>query len=374
MTKLTKIIAFLFLILLITSATISLCEENVLRLLVWEGYTPKHFVQNFEKEIEIKYSRKVSLDISYALSSDDFYSPIRDKKIDLITVSHHSIKDAQYGYIKKGLLIPLDLKNIPNHANIIQNLKDADYNFSKGKLYGIPIANGPYGLAYNTKKFKQTPLSWNIFWDPKYKGKYVIGAQEYLYNINITALVMGYSRSDINSFDALNNETFKNKLRQLAINAGSAWIGVDKPEDLIGMSFGMSWGDSLSSLKRMGEIWQMAKPVEGTMWWVDEYAISWSLANKPFLKKVAEEWINRSLSSNFQIDHIIREVGIYPVVTNILDKLTETEKKRFRNNINSKSFSDTRILQHTYAQRDRNGLKLMWNEAMEGVSIKRKNN
>jgi len=135
----------------------------------------------------------------------------------------------------------------------------------------------------------------------------------------------------------------------------------------------MSWGDSLSSLRRMGETWQMAEPIEGTMWWVDEYAISWSLAGNPFLKKVAEEWINKSLSSEFQIDHLVREVGIYPVVTNIADKLTEIEQKRVLTEINSTSFSDTRILQQTYSQRDRNGLKLMWDNAMEGVSIKRKN-
>ncbi len=371
-TKRPIVSIYLLLIFLSPPAVFAFASEDILRLLVWEGYTPKEHIQEFEKKIAQKYNRKVKLKISYALSFNDFFDPVRDKKIDLVTVSHSSIKDAQFGYIKKGLFLSPDLKNIPNHAHMIPDLKEADYNYSDGKLYGIPVANGPYGLAYNTSVFKQAPTTWKIFWDPTYKNKYVIGAHEYLYNINITALVMGYSKDIINSFDALNNNAFKKKLRQLAINSGGGWIGIDKPKDFIDMSFGMSWGDSLIPLRRMGEIWKMANPTEGTMWWIDEYLITWALADKPFLKKIAEEWINQSLSTDFQVNHLIREVGVYPVVTNITDKLTKAEQNRFQTDIASTSSTKIRILQHTYSQRDRNGLKLMWDKAMEGVSIKRK--
>ena len=357
-------------LLLIFPVSIS-ADEDVLRMLVWEGYAPKRYVEEFEREIEVKYGRKVKMDISLVDSPEDFYDPVRSKSVDVITISHHTIKDERFHYIDKKLILPLDLENIPNHANVIPDIKKADYHVSNGKIYGVPVANGPYGLAYNTEVFKQAPQSWKIFWDPAFKNKYVIGAHEYLYNVNITALVLGYSRESISSYEALNNRDFKKKLRQLAVNAHSLWVGVDKPDDLIGMSFAASWGDSLSALKRRGEIWKMADPVEGTLWWIDEYAITWALADRPFMKKVAEEWINKSLSPGFQIDHLIREVGIYPVVTNIADKLTDKENKRVQLSTPG-SFTDKRILQHTYSQRDRNGLKLLWDEAMEGISIKKK--
>jgi hypothetical protein len=32
-------------------------------------------------------------------------------------------------------------------------------------------------------------------------------------------------------------------------------------------------------------------------------------------------------------------------------------------------FEDSLILQHTYSQRDRNGIKLLWEEAMEGIIV-----
>ncbi len=360
------IIVMLFLLLSPISA---IGNENNLRLLVWEGYTPKEYVQEFEKEIEAAYGRRVKVDISYAESSDDFFDAIRSNKVDIVTISHHTIKDARFNFIVKKLILPFTLKNIPNHTNVIPDLKMADYHVSNGEVYGIPVANGPYGLAYNTAVFKQAPKSWKIFWNLSYKNKYVIGAHEYLYNINITALAQGYPKSSISSFDILNNKEFKEKLKQLIVNAHSLWVGVDKPEDLLGMSFATSWGDSLSSLKRRGEIWKMAEPEEGTMWWIDEYALTHALAKKPFIKKVAEAWINKSLSPEFQVDHLVREVGIYPVVTNITDKLTTNEKNWIKINNMPGAFTDKRILQTTYSQRNRNGLKLLWDKAMKEVFI-----
>ncbi len=366
-----QISKFLCLVLLLVYSLPAFGEENVLRLLIWEGYGPKIYVNEFEKEIEAKYGRKVKMEISLVESPDDFFNSVREKSADVVTISHHTIKDLRFNYIAKKLILPFDLKNIPNHANMIPDLKKADFHVSDGKIYGVPIANGPYGLAYNTKVFKQPPQSWKIFWNPAFNKKYAIGAHEYLYNVNITALVLGYPRESINSYDALNNRRFREKLRQLAVNAHTFWIGVDKPDDLLGLSLATSWGDSLSSLKRKGEIWKMANPIEGTMWWIDEYAITWALADKPFLKKVAEEWINKSLLPGFQVDHLIREVGIYSVITNIADKLTSVERKRIQTGT-SGDFTDKRILQQPYSQRDRNGLKLLWDEAMEGLSIKRK--
>jgi len=367
-----KTLRYLLSILLLLIPLSVFGDEDNLKLLVWEGYTPKKYVEKFENKIEIKYGRGVKLYITYAKGVDDFYDAIREESFDLVTISHHTIKDARFNYIEKKLIIPFDLKNIPNHVNVIPDLKMVEYHTSEGEVYGIPVANGPYGLAYNTAVFKQAPKSWKLFWDPVYKNKYVIGAHEYLYNINITALAMGYPKNEINSFDTLNNKEFRAKLRQLTLNAHSLWIGVDRAEDLLGMSFATSWGDSLSSLKRKGEIWEIADPVEGTMWWIDEYAMTQALAEKPFIKKVAEEWINKSLSPVFQVDHLVREVGIYPVVTNITNKLTNNEKNRIQISSLPGAFTDKRILQNTYSQRDRNGLKLLWDEAMKGIPLKGK--
>jgi len=358
---LTILLLVVFLITSVKSAEND--RPEILRLMVWEGYTPERIVNEFEQEIEEKYNKKVELEIVYASGSDDFFGSVRNKNVDMITISHHWIKDARFGYISKELILPIDLDNIPNYHNMISEYRDADFHLSDGKIYGVPVAHGPYGLVYNTETFQTAPQSWEIFWDPAYKKNYAIGRHEYLYNINITALALGYPRETLNKFDGLNNRVFKEKLRELAVHARILWTGVDKVEDLLGLDIATSWGDSLKALKRKGQVWKMANPREGTLWWVDEYAITWSLAGRPFMKKVAEEWINKSLSGDFQLDHLVRELGIFPVVSNIRDDLSAEEKDRIMPD-SDRSIMGNRILQQMYTQRDRNGMKLLWEEAL----------
>ena len=78
-------------------------EESILRFLIWEGYGPQKYVKDFEKQIEKKYNRKVKLDFKLAGSADDFYDAIRNKSVDVVTISHHTIKDARFDFITKNL-------------------------------------------------------------------------------------------------------------------------------------------------------------------------------------------------------------------------------------------------------------------------------
>lgn len=334
-----------------------------LRLLLWEGYSPPAHVARFEKDMTAKYGRPIKLSIVYAESADFIYDAIRAGTCDLATISHHTIKDQRFDFIAKRLILPFDLKNIPNHKTVIRDLQMASYHVAEGRVYGIPVANGPYGLAYCQDRVKEVPTSWNILWDKAYKGRYVIGREEYLYNVNITALAMGYKRDQISNYETLNNPEFKARLRALAENAERFWIGVDKPRHLKGMSLATSWGDSLSALRRQGENWQMAAPKEGTPWWVDEYVMTHAAGGRPAVRELAEEWINRSLTTDFQVNHLTREVQIYPVIGGIQHLLTEEEKKRIKPTEALGDFEATHILQSTHSERDRNGLQALWEEA-----------
>lgn len=343
-------------------------KEDILRLLIWEGHAPKQHVEEFEKRIEAKYNRKVTLKIDYVTGSDDFYSAVRRKKVDMVMMTHHHFKDERFNYIKNKLLLPLDLKNIPNYRHVIPSLQKAEYLCCDGQRYAAPVSQGPYGLAFNQAHFKDEPQSWNIFWSPHLNGKYVIGVNEYIYNANITALALGYPQESIGNYNALNNKEFKDKLRQLAANAGAFWVGVDKADDLEGSILATSWGDSIGALKKRGEYWKIAEPIEGMPCWIDNYAITWALADKPFLKKVAEEYLNGLLSTAYQVQHIMRNLNLTPTITNIRDLLTPDEAQRIHPEVPT-FFDKNRILQPTYSRRDRNGLKLLWKEAMEGIQI-----
>jgi len=336
--------------------------------LTGQGHAPPQYIEQFEKQIQDKYQQKVTLEIIYLSGPEDWYKTIRSGKADLVLLTHHHFKDKRFNYIPNRFLLPIDLKNIPNFKHVIPALQKADYLTDEGKTYGVPVSQGPYGLAYNTAILKTPPKSWNILWDPNFKGKYVIGANEYIYNANITALALGYSRESISNFDNLNNKEFKEKLRQLAINSHSFWIGVDTADALSGKPLATSWGDSLGPLNKKGEPWKMAEPVEGMPCWIDNYAITMALAEKPFLKKAAEEYINLLLSIDYQIKHIMRDMSLTPIITNINNMLTTEEKERLHINVPN-FFKSNRILLHTYSPRDRNGLKLLWDESMKGIKL-----
>jgi spermidine/putrescine-binding protein len=342
-------------------------EVDILRLLIWEGHAPTDHVENFERQIEKKYGRQVKLKITYLSGPEDWFAPIRTNQVDIVMMGHNFFKDKRFNFIENNLLLPLNLKNIPNFKHVIPALQKARHLYHDWRVYASPVSQGPYGLAYNTTLLKEEPQSWNILWDPKFKGKYVIGANEYIYNATITALALGYSIKSFSSFDALNNNTFKNKLRQLALNAHSFWIGVDTADKLIGKYLATSWGDSLIPLKKRGELWKMAEPTEGTPSWIDNYAITWALKDKPFLKKVAEEYINELLTRAYQVDHIMRKLSLTPIITNIEDLLTKEEAENIHIGFPN-FFAENRILQHTYSKRDRNGMRLLWKEAMKGIN------
>ena len=180
---------------------------------------------------------------------------------------------------------------------------------------------------------------------------------------------MGYPRESISSYTFLSNKAFRDKLRQLAVNAHSFWVGVDKAEDLSGMTLATSWGDSMGPLKKRGEPWKMVEPAEGMPCWIDNYAITWALADKPFLRKVAEDYINSLVSKDYQVNHILRHMTLTPVTININDMLTTEEKERLHL-ATPNFFAKNRILQTTYSKRDRNGLKFLWKEAMKGIKVK----
>jgi spermidine/putrescine-binding protein len=358
----------LFVMAVVVVGSTGQAEVDVLRLLIWEGHAPREHVASFERLFVGERGRPVRLDISYVRGSDDFYAAIRGKRVDVVMMTHHHFNDERFNYIKHGLLLPLDLANIPNFKHLTPSLQEAPHVKHEGSVYAVPVSQGPYGLVYNTERVAEPPTSWNALWDPRFKGAYVIGENEYVYNASITALALGYPRESISSYKTLNNPVFKRKLRELAVNAHAFWRGVDKAEDLAGQSLATSWGDSLQALLKQGERWEMAEPSEGAPSWVDNYAITWALADRPELKVVAETYINSVLSPQFQLNHIVRQLSLSPVITNIGDDLTQAEASRVAPYM-AGGADGGRILQCTYSRRDRNGLKLLWREAMRGLPV-----
>ena len=349
--------------------TIVQAEIITLRMLVWEPYlSSKTIQQNFIKLIKDKFKVDLKFDIKYVSSDDVFYKALRDNETDVVALSHSTPKDKRFQLIKLNLTLPLDLSLIPNYSNVLQELRKADYCRENGRVYCVPMARGPYGLAYNTTYFKQPPDSWHVFWNPKYKNKYSIGRDQYEQNVYITALAMGFSVKDMSNYKKLNTPTFQKKLSQLSMNAHSLWVGIDKAQHLKGLHIAASWGTSLPELAQKGEHWQMANPKEGTTAWLDNFMLNALLAKKPMHQRIAHEWLNYSISNEYQ-KYVVREIPAEPVTTTIKEVLTREEMDRLKLN-ESDAFEKKYILWPTLGKRDRKGLKRLWKKAMAERKIR----
>jgi spermidine/putrescine-binding protein len=352
--------------LTLVSDYVSAKNQHVLRLLVWEGYAPESQREKFRQFISEKYAADVILKVDYIRDAEDGFAALRLKKVDVLSPAHNRINDKRFKMIDAGLLLPLNLDNLPNYQQLNPSFKQLTHLVKDGVHYGLPFAWGPYGLVYNTAFFDEVPQSWNILWDPKYSGHYSVAHYGEI-NIFLTALAMGYDKKALSDFDKLNNQAFKVKLAALISNAKSLWVGVDTANDLQGKKLASSWGFSLPELKKRGEVWKWAYPKEGVPGWIDNHVLSRELANKPELKRIAEEWINFTISPEFQTSVLVEALGTNPVNMLTVDAATEIQKQGFY----AKSFDESEaliVLMPELDRRTRNGIDNLWNKALEHFS------
>lgn len=350
-------------LVLSSSTCCAAAADQVLRLMVWEGYAPEAQLDEFKTYIKDKYDLDLALEVAYVSDPNEFFNALRGKTADIIAPTHNLIKDRRFDYIDKGLILPVNLDNIPNYRHIVPSLQKADYITEGGQVYGVPFTAGSYGLAYNSQHL-DTPATWNIFWDPSLAGKYSISADFYEVNIYITALSLGYRGAQVHTYEVINNPIFKAKLKALASNAGTMWRGVDKPSDLKGLSLAAVWGFSILELNKRGERWKVAEPREGSMMWVDNFVLGYSLQDKPLLKKIAEEWLNFTISPSYQLEVALRTLGSEPVNATTTTLMTPDEIKRYQMD-DPYFFQKKGMLWPTILRiRDRNGMKRLWDEAV----------
>lgn len=358
---------FLWIFICLSSPS-AVWAEYTLNLLTWDGYAPDEYVAEFEQSVKKKYGKSVKINRSYVNDTTELFVPVRTGKADIFVPTQHVLNDGRWKFVDNNLALPLDLENIPNYKYLLNIFEP--YTTFYGKVYAVPIAHGAYGLAYNKKYFKEPPDTWNILWDEKYRGKYAITKGTTETNIYITALALGYPPNDMSNFATLNNDQFREKLKTLVKNANSFWPGIDSPYHLKGLYLGTSWGWSLSGLKEIGEEWKMIDPKEGSPAWIDLHAVAHSLKGKPFLKKIAEEWINYTLGKRYQVEVVVNNLTSAPVTQNIVDSLSQEQIQEFHLN-DPEYFAKYRHVYPTIMEkRNRNGLKILWDDACKGVTLK----
>ena len=233
----------------------------------WGDYIDQTVLTDFQKDTGIR----VNYD-TYA-SNEDLYAKLKGggASYDVIVPSDYMVERM----IKENMLDTLDKSAIPNLKNIHQRFTNLSYD--PGGAHTVPYMWGTLGILYNTKMVSDPVDSWDILWNPKYKGQIFMYDSE-RDTIAVALLKLGYP---INSTDPAQLEEAKNALIQQKPLV-AAYQGDSIKGSMIGNSGALAVvysGDAVSCIDQNPDL-AYAVPKEGSNVWYDALAIPKGAANK----------------------------------------------------------------------------------------------
>ena len=163
----------------------------------------------------------------------------------------------------------IDFSNIPNFKYIDEKLKNPEYD--PENKFSVPYFWGTIGILYNTDMVDDPVDSWDILWNPKYKGQ-ILMKKDVRDSLGAALKKLGYSMNSTND-----NELAEAKallLEQLPLVNG--YYG-DEIRDFIAN------GDAAMALTYSGDAMDLywegfenisyGVPKEGTNVWYDSMVI-----------------------------------------------------------------------------------------------------
>ena len=263
------------------------CSRKVptLNLLVWEGYADPSFIKAFEEENHCKISA------SYMGSSDELVAKLRGGSAGNYDVISPS-SDVATSIATTGLAAPLDLTKIPSYSQLSPQLTSLPLVRTNGQVYGVPFMWGPDPIIYDTTAFPQPPDSWNVMWDPKYKGK--VSVWDDLSTVYMASQVLGYDKPDPAQLYNLSDEQLeavKKKLLELKPNIRKMWATGGELTNLFvshEVVIAMGWPLNTADLQKVNFPVGETIPKENTTGWIDHLMITAGSENKELAHKFLE--------------------------------------------------------------------------------------
>jgi spermidine/putrescine transport system substrate-binding protein len=260
-------------------------KTPTLNLLVWEGYADPSFVQQFEEQNHCKVSA------SYMGSSDELVAKLHGGSAGNYDVISPS-SDVATAIATADLAAPLDLSKIPSYDQLSRQLTSLPLVRVKGQVYGVPFTWGPNPIIYDTSVFPRPPDSWNVFWDPKYKGK--VSVWDDLSTVYMAAQILGFDKPDPSQLYNLSDEQLeavKKKLLELKPNIRKMWSTGGELTNLFEnheIAIAMGWPLNTVDLRNANFPVGETIPKENTTGWIDHLMITAGSENKELAYKFLE--------------------------------------------------------------------------------------
>lgn len=294
-------------------------KEDSLSLLVWEGYAEESFLRDFEQ------SHHCKIVASYMGSSDELVAKLRGgsaSNYDVISPS----SDVATSIVRANLAAPLDLSKISSYTQLSPRLRDSQLVKANGQVYGVPFMWGPNPLLYDTSVFSQTPDSWAVLWDPKYKGK--ISVWDELSTIYMAAQILGYDKPNPCQLYNLSDaqlDAVKKKLLELKPSIRKMWATGGELTNLFQnheIVLAMGWPLMTNDLRKLNFPIGETIPKENTTGWIDHLMITAASQHK----ELAQEFLEYMIEAQTQ-KKVTDKTHYTPANPGAAEFLTEGEKK-----------------------------------------------
>lgn len=297
------------------------CKKNgpTLSLLVWEGYADPSFVRPFEESHHCKIAA------SYMGSSDELVAKLRGgsaSNYDVISPS----SDVAASIARAGLAAPLDLSKFPSYPQLASRLRDSPLVKFQGQAFGVPFMWGPNPLLYDATVFAQPPDSWNILWDPKFKGK--ISVWDDLSTVYMAAQILGYDKPNSSQLYNLTDQQLdavKKKLIELKPNIRKIWSTGGELTNLFEnheIVLAMGWPLNANQLRQANFPIGETIPKENTTGWIDHLMITAASRQKELSAQFLEYMIEAQTQKK-----VADVTGYAPANPASTTFMTDTEKK-----------------------------------------------
>ncbi|MCS4474255.1 extracellular solute-binding protein [Clostridium botulinum] len=279
--KVKKALSFIVILLMVTGMSFTIfgntakTEKQVLNIFNWSEFLPQSVIEQFEKEYNVK------VNYSTFSSNEEMLAKLMGGNVpyDLVVTSDYAIEIMT----KQKLVQPIDKNNVPNLANIDENV--LDLAFDPKNTYSLPYMWGGNNIVIDKTKITKKITSFDDLWDSEFKNSMVI-LDDPRVMIGLALQKNGYS---INSKNPKELQKAKEDLIKLMPNVKA--FDSESPKTLLingEASIGYVWGTEAYLAKLENPNLEVVLTKEGVIPQYDNFVIPKKAKNK----KLAEEFIN----------------------------------------------------------------------------------
>lgn len=254
-----KRLIWLVLALLIGVAPVAGAQQ-VVNIYNWADYLDDGVLREFEREFGIRVIYNVFS------NNEELHARLRAgaSGYDLIFPSDYMAEVL----IEEGLLQPIPREAIPNFVHLDERFLNLP--FDPENEYTVPYFWGTTGIGVNTRYVKEPFDTWDILWDPKYRGRIaMLNDSREVFAVALKRMGASINSKDPNELEAARDMLLEQKPLVLTYDS-------DNTEHLLAsgevwLAHGYS-GDVLLAVDENPDITYVV-PREGSSLWVDVMAI-----------------------------------------------------------------------------------------------------